>query len=302
MTRLVGFFRPATYLMSRLRYPRKLALVAFIMAVPVGLFMYILVAQINGRIESARNERLGLDYIRAVTVFMRDIQQHRGLANSYISGDAKVRESLENKQAEIEKDIKMVDRIDAIRTSLGATQRWVLIKERWVGIRKSFSVMSPESSFDAHTSYIKSILDLIEHIAGASNMIADGDNHYLIDTIVHTLPRAFEYAGQTRALLVRAAFPKKFGEAERTHILVLSDVIRLNLEKAGEGLEKAVQENPSLKKDIEKPLSDIRHYVAELQMLYLKLLGRRIIAALPRDPSRYPTVLRRKAAPFGAMD
>ncbi len=304
MQRLItAFFSPATYLMNRLRYPRKLALLAFIMAVPVGLFMYILVAQVNGRIESAHKERTGLGYLRAVTVLMRDVQQHRALANAYISGDTKVKESLSNKQAEIENDIKMVDRIDVrLGAGLGTTQRWSILKEKWDGIRSGFPVMSPESSFDVHTSYIKGILDLMRDIAGVSNMIADRDNHYLIDSIVDKIPRAFEYAAQTKALGETAAFSKRFGEAERTHLLVVSDVIRLNLEEAGKNLEKAVQENPSQGKDLEKPLNDIRHYVAELQRLYGKLLGRRIIAALPVKPSRYPNLLGRKASPAGAWE
>ena len=307
MTRLTGFFggffRPAIYLMNRLRYTRKLALLALIMAVPVCLFMYILVAQINGKIEAARKERLGLDYIRVVTVLMRDVQQHRGLANAYISGDIKVKERLSNKQIEIEDDIIKVDLIDArLGAGLGTTQRWGLIRERWEGIRKGFSAMSPESNFDVHTSYIKNILGLMEHIAGASNMIADRDNHYLMESIVDKLPHALEYAGQTRALGIKKAFLKRFDEAERSHILVLSDVIRLNLEEAADSLEKAAQEKPSLKNDLEKPLRDIRQYVVELQALYFKLLGRRIIAALPQDPSRYPKLLGRKASPLGVME
>ena len=300
---LTGFFRPAIHLMNRLRYTRKLALLALIMAVPVSLFMYILVAQINGRIEAARKERLGLDYIRVVTFLMRDVQQHRGLANAYISGDVKVKKRLTGKQNEIEEDMKMIDSIDArLGTDLGTTQRWEIIRKKWQGVYKGFPVMSAQSSFDVHTAYIKSILALMEHVAGTSNLIADRDNHYLIASIVKKLPLALEYAGQTRALGVKKVYSKVFGVAERTHILVLSDIIRLTLEEAGDNLEKTVQENPSLKKDLEKPLSDIRRYVVELQEIYFKLLGRRVIAALPRNSLRYPNLLGRKATASGTME
>ena len=51
---------PAVALMNRLTYPRKFALISLLFALPLGLVMYLLISEMNDRIEFARKEIQGI--------------------------------------------------------------------------------------------------------------------------------------------------------------------------------------------------------------------------------------------------
>ena len=46
-----NLFRPAVSLMNRLKYPRKMGLVALIFSLPLAVFLYLLLSEINRGIE-----------------------------------------------------------------------------------------------------------------------------------------------------------------------------------------------------------------------------------------------------------
>src|SRR5512134_2260850 len=57
---------PGVALMNRLRYPQKFALVSLVFAIPLGLMMYLWLAEIADRLAFARKERAGLEYVVAL--------------------------------------------------------------------------------------------------------------------------------------------------------------------------------------------------------------------------------------------
>ncbi len=57
---------PGVALMNRLRYPQKFALVSLVFAIPLGLMMYLWLAEIEDRLAFARKERAGLEYVVAL--------------------------------------------------------------------------------------------------------------------------------------------------------------------------------------------------------------------------------------------
>jgi len=63
--------------MNRLRYPQKFALMAFLFSLPLLLFLFLLVGEINKDVSLAKKERLGLEFEQAAMRFFEDIQQHR---------------------------------------------------------------------------------------------------------------------------------------------------------------------------------------------------------------------------------
>src|SRR5262245_29894064 len=54
---------PGVALMNRLRYPQKFAFISLVFAIPLGLMMYLWLAEIGDRLEFARKERVGLEYV-----------------------------------------------------------------------------------------------------------------------------------------------------------------------------------------------------------------------------------------------
>ena len=97
-------FDPAVTLMNRLKYPRKFALMAFVISLPFLTFMYLLINEINLDTAFAKKESLGARYNQSIILFLRDLQQHRGMVNALISGDISFEEELLKIQAQTEDD------------------------------------------------------------------------------------------------------------------------------------------------------------------------------------------------------
>src|SRR5512139_1347303 len=57
---------PGVALMNRLRYPQKFTLVSLVFAIPLGLIMYLWLAEVGARLAFARKERAGVEYVVAL--------------------------------------------------------------------------------------------------------------------------------------------------------------------------------------------------------------------------------------------
>ena len=57
---------PGVALMNRLRFPQKFTLVSLVFALPLGLMMYLWLAQIEDGLAFARKERAGVEYVVAL--------------------------------------------------------------------------------------------------------------------------------------------------------------------------------------------------------------------------------------------
>jgi len=56
--------KPAIAVMNRLKYPQKFALISCLFILPLGLAMYLLISEIQSRIDFANKEKLGTLYLR----------------------------------------------------------------------------------------------------------------------------------------------------------------------------------------------------------------------------------------------
>ncbi len=281
-------FSPTISLMNHLKYPQKMLLMAFIFFLPLATFMYLLISEINGEIKLAEKERQGAEYNQSVIQYIKSIQQHRGMANAFLNGDASFKEKIILMQSQIEKDIKTIDNVDKkFGPVLKTTDKWNELKERWQVLKKQLFSMKARDCFNRHTMFIRDILGLMVYVADVSKLTLEPemDTYYLMDTVVNKLPLSIEYAGQIRGLGAGAIVPKKLTAQEKAHLIVLSGLIRSTLEDVMDNMNKVFQENANIKPRLEglvqKTISDI-HDV-------LEMLDRRVIYAtdIKIEPSDY---------------
>jgi sigma-B regulation protein RsbU (phosphoserine phosphatase) len=55
---------PGTHLINLLSYPQKFTLIGFLFAIPLTLVMYLLISEINSRVDFAEKEIYGNQYLR----------------------------------------------------------------------------------------------------------------------------------------------------------------------------------------------------------------------------------------------
>lgn len=245
--------------MNRLRYPQKFALMAFLFSLPVLLFLYLLIGEINKDVSLAKKERLGLEFEQAAMRFFQDVQQHRGLASAVIEGGVSFRGKLLDMQSRIESDIKAVDALDKEHGKrIPISAEWRPIKEKWDTIRTRVSGMRiVKESFDMHTSLINDTLSFMTVIADISNLTPDREigSFYLADTAINKLPVTAEYTGLIRGLGISAIMlPGEITTGEKIHLIVLSGMVESAVEKINGNLEKAFKTDPGLKQKIQTHL------------------------------------------------
>jgi signal transduction histidine kinase/DNA-binding LytR/AlgR family response regulator len=149
---------PGVALMNRLRYPQKFALVSTVFAVPLGLMMYLWLAEIGERLAFARKERAGLEYV----VVLRHVLEPLALASP-----------------DVEEAARGGDLVDArLGRELQATEAWRDLR------RKLADPSVPKAARIADT------VQLIAHIGNTSNLILDPDldTYYLMDATLTLLP------------------------------------------------------------------------------------------------------------------
>ena len=61
--------------MNRLSYPQKFTPIGFLFAIPLTLVMYLLISEINSRVDFSQKEIYGNQYLRPLRQFREDIPQ-----------------------------------------------------------------------------------------------------------------------------------------------------------------------------------------------------------------------------------
>lgn len=235
-------FASAEKLMNRLRYPQKMALMAFVIAVPLAVLLYLVVAEINTGVHKAMMETEGVEYNRQIVRFLRDLQQHRGMANAFLRGDTSFGKDLEKLEARMEHDTSAISSISGM---VGAGARWEALDRKWLALKASYRKMAAGESFSAHTALISETLSLMTFVADVTNLTVDPDidSFYLMDTVINKLPLAAEYLGRIRGLGAGALVPKRLSARERAQLIILSGLVSSTMGEVEDNMSKALKAN-----------------------------------------------------------
>src|SRR6266576_4812716 len=112
--------------MKNLKVWQKLVLMGTVFMLPFAVVTYKMVSSINELgVEFARQEVRGLEYHAPLLALLKDLQQHRGMASAWLSGDASFKRKLADKSTEIENDLKIVDGVDRrLDGALQTSKKW----------------------------------------------------------------------------------------------------------------------------------------------------------------------------------
>jgi signal transduction histidine kinase/DNA-binding NarL/FixJ family response regulator len=230
------FLAPGVALMNRLRYPQKFAVVSLVFALPLALMMYLWLAEIGDRLEFARKERVGVEYVVALRQLLEPLVLGRAI-------DA----------PELAEGIRGVD---AVNARLGAELQTV---PAWGRLREQLADASASPAIR-----IEATTELIAHVGDTSNLILDPDldSYYLMDATVTVLPAlvaAVHTLGAPAELGVGAANPG--GQATRRAALARARGLLSSLTR-GHGV--AFRTNPRLVTALEPHLKASRTAVDAL--------------------------------------
>ncbi len=271
-----AFFRPSVAFMNRMRYPQKFALIGLLLILPAIVALYQYFGTLYDQSDFAKNERIGVEYIKAVKPFMADLQRHRGLASGYLNGNTASKDKLLAKEAEMKEEFGVIDAIDEkYGKKLNTTASWNKLKTAWIELEKIVMTLHPGESLERHTALVDGILDLIVEIADSSNLTLDPelDTYYLMDSVVNRLPLLSEKMGLARANGVAVTQNKTMTDEQKLALIKLYDHISDTSRAHETGIRKIGVKYPDLGAELEK---DVQHTSNSIH-LFLEKLDKEVI-------------------------
>jgi signal transduction histidine kinase/DNA-binding response OmpR family regulator len=260
---------PARALMDRLTYPRKFALISVLFALPLAVVMYLLVSEINERIEFSYKEMLGNRYLRP----LRDLSEHAGesymLARAYSQGQVALRPDLVRAQAAIDGDFARLQQIDQeLGATLKTASKFGVLMENRRFLRERVLTLKLADQDALHVKFLADVRELFSLVGDTSNLILDPDldSYYLMDSVLLKLPAGAELLAQARILGREILARGNARPEERTELIRLSGLVQSHLEQARAGMAVAFGSNPAqvLKPRLSEALQSYDNAVSDL--------------------------------------
>jgi signal transduction histidine kinase/DNA-binding NarL/FixJ family response regulator/HPt (histidine-containing phosphotransfer) domain-containing protein len=260
MSRLLA---PAVFLMQRLRYAHKFLLLCLLIAVPLGLLTAFWLAELGRRLDDARQELRGVEYLtalRSVLAPLAEADARAAIAGRRDDGGL-VAERLRAAAAG-------VDAVDArIGEHLGTTDLWTALRPRVVHDAISPGMLITETSA------------LVSHVGDTSRLTLDPqlESYYLIDAVVTRLPALARHLNALGVHLVREAAARR-APLDRGDALVALQLAEVEKAALDRGHAVAFRTTPGLRPAVEPALAATWTAVEQLASL-----ARRTGPAAPPD-------------------
>ncbi len=263
--------------MSRLRYGHKFVLISVLILIPFLLLLWLWVTALQQEIDRARSESQGVAYMEALLPFMLEIQQHRGLANGYLNGDAAGEAAMTELEARMDKTARHAAEMDAAYGGAWQTgERWAAMASAWEALRIETRSLTAAESFARHSELIAALIDHMVFVSDQSGLTLDTelDSYYMMDLSVHHIPALIELVGQTRGKLNGLLAGNQWTENDRMALMLA----RSEMERGLAGIEKALsvtfQYNGSLEERVGEPgqaaVASVRGYLDSVNRHFIE--------------------------------
>jgi signal transduction histidine kinase/DNA-binding NarL/FixJ family response regulator len=236
MSRLLA---PAVLLMQRLRYAHKFLLLCVLIAVPLGLLTALWLAELGRRLDDARQELRGVEYLTSLRGVLEPLADAD--ARAAIGGPTDDARALAER---LQAAARAVDAADQrLGAPLGTTELWSALRPRVLHAAISPGMLIAETSA------------LVSHVGDTSRLTLDPrlESYYLIDAVVHRLPALARHLNALGVHLVReaAAARPSPDRADALLALRLAEVERAALDR---GHAVAFRTTPELRVTVEPAL------------------------------------------------
>ena len=178
------------------RISTKLVLLVFVLSLPIAALLYLEFRTRQDEISFAQSEADGLNYVADIIPLLRDVQQHRSLAQEVLSGDRTSRDALAQSTTTVNADLaRLAERDRQFGRRFGTATFVAAINEQWPRLRDAGDNDSLDDNFRAHTRLIEgAILPLLDGVGTRSRLFLDPkmDSRAVISALMESLPQVTE--------------------------------------------------------------------------------------------------------------
>ena len=240
----------------------KLWGVVLVLSVPLVALSIMRFQTQSDDISMANSESDGFNYVAATMPFLREVQQHRSLAQRYLSGQQSAEAAMKLSAASGDAALVKLQQAEADYGGDFATKQYVdAIQAAWPKLRDVASGQSADDAVAAHTRLIdQSIFPLLDRVTAASRLQLDPalDTRSAIVALTDVLPKMTESLSQARtygASLLADHSGQELSLAQRQYLSSLVGAAGIYADTMVRDLQTAMAQNADFEKAL-KPLLD----------------------------------------------
>ena len=254
---------PAVVVMNRLTYPGKFVLISVFFTLPLAFVMYLLIGELNARIDFSAKERLGVRYLVPLRKLLEHVPRARLAARDLAAGHVTVRpDLLRIHLVQIDGDLGELARVEEeLGARLETGREYALLRENWRLLSARTLSLKAQDTDVLYAKLLENLRRIIALVGDKSNLILDPDldTYYLMDAVLLKLPEQQELLSRT-ALLGKGVVERgRLTEQEKAELIVQVGLLRSNLGALEAGMAVAFTENPAgnVKARTEAPLASL---------------------------------------------
>ncbi|AWI52423.1 methyl-accepting chemotaxis protein [Aquabacterium olei] len=191
----------------------KFVLLCLLAVLMAGAPTVLVLRTAAAKLGAVEQERTGMEPSRDLLAVIKLMQEHRGMSNAFLSGDASKKGDLAARRAGLDKALgEAVHSVATLEHAPTAASLQALQAD-WtaLGADVAKGALTPPESVRRHTALVVRSLLLLEDVGAVSGLSLDPDaeSYFLIQAAFRDLPRLTEQLGLARArgtgMLVRGA-------------------------------------------------------------------------------------------------
>ncbi len=266
--------------MNRLSYPQKFTLIGFLFAMPLTLVVYLLISEINSRVDFAQKEIYGNQYLRPLRQLREYIPQLQLLNYERFDRNLSQADPGSDIEAKIDADFQVLANTDRrLGNILTSSENFNKIYQEWQNFKLHRSQWSLDNYDSLYQSLLADINRLKARVGDTSNLILDPDldTYYLMDATLLKLPEMQKILSDIRLLsqkISSRSSPSATPE-ERGQLITLSGRLREINNDLAANMEVGFSNNPrgNLRPKLSEDLQTFNSVAEQLSKQIDKLIA-----------------------------
>lgn len=228
--------------LGRLKLWQKLAVLVVAMAIPTVLLQAFYLNQVNQVVHTGRDELDGARYLQALGAVVSSVADYRSRAHALLNGDTSRREDIFTGQADIDKLMSEVDRLDAeLGERYGTTALWQTVRAGWSALKAGLLKLTPDESLKQHDDLLDRMGDIRTSVVMLSKLALDDEasTYTLISVATGEISDALRDLGELRRHAIGAAVKGYLGGDDRIAVEIYGGNFHERLRQIAQQLEYA---------------------------------------------------------------
>jgi serine phosphatase RsbU (regulator of sigma subunit) len=235
------------HLMNRLSYPQKFTLIGFLFAMPLTLVMYLLISEINSRVDFAQKEIYGNQYLRSLRQLKEYILKLELLNDRSLNQNFNAPDTIVDLELQIDGIFQTLGNTDhQLGHLLISTDKFNKIYSSWQRFKLHRNQWSLETHDFFYQNLAADINKLSLRIGDTSNLILDPDldTYYLMDAILLKLPEIQKILSDIRLISQRIRVVSTEKSDEKVRLITLLDRLKEINNDLAISMEVGLKNNP----------------------------------------------------------